>query len=119
LYGPHFWALAIHRCEDYRKAQLPMLPVTHGFAFTRLCIVLYSVLLLAVSFLPYVIGMCAEFYLMAASTLGLMFIYYSLRLYGKDGHSRSLKLFQFSILYLLLLFVAMIVDHNFFLERVL
>jgi len=108
---PHFWALAIYRYEDYSKAKIPMLPVTHGIAFTKLCITLYTVLLLAVSVLPYVFGMSGWIYLISAIILGLIFIYYAVRLQKSDSNRGAHKTFKFSIIYLMLLFSVLLFDH--------
>lgn len=111
---PHFWALAIHREHDYRQAQLPMLPVTHGIAFTKLCIVLYTLLMIITTLLPFVFGMSGFFYLIAALILGLGFLYYSVRLYFTKPPKEkpyAMKTFWFSIWYLMLLFFALLWDH--------
>jgi protoheme IX farnesyltransferase len=108
---PHFWALALYRTNDYARAGLPMLPVTHGQQFTRLHILLYSVALLATTILPYIIGMNGWLYLISAIVLGLIFISYAWRLYKNYSDELSRSLFRFSILYLSLLFAALLVDH--------
>ncbi len=108
---PHFWALALYRTNDYARAGLPMLPVTHGQQFTRLHILLYSVALLATTLLPYIIGMNGWLYLIAALVLGLMFVRYAWRLYKNYSDELSRSMFRFSILYLSLLFAALLVDH--------
>ncbi len=108
---PHFWALALYRTNDYARAGLPMLPVTHGQQFTRLHILLYSVALLATTLLPYIIGMNGWLYLIAALILGLMFVRYAWRLYKNYSDELSRSMFRFSILYLSLLFAALLVDH--------
>lgn len=108
---PHFWALALYRTNDYARAGLPMLPVTHGQQFTRLHILLYSVALLATTLLPYIIGMNGWLYLIAALVLGLMFVRYAWRLYKNYSDELSRSMFRFSILYLSLLFGALLVDH--------
>ncbi len=108
---PHFWALALYRTNDYARAGLPMLPVTHGQQFTRLHILLYSVALLATSILPYIIGMNGWLYLLAAIILGLLFVRYAWRLYKNYSDELSRAMFRFSILYLSLLFAALLVDH--------
>ena len=108
---PHFWALAIYRYEDYRKVKIPMLPVTHGINFTVLCILLYTILLFIVSLLPFLTGMSSWLYLVGAVTLGLGFLYMSLKLMlFKDGQT-ALKTFRYSIIYLMLLFVFLLLDH--------
>jgi len=108
---PHFWALALYRNNDYAKAGLPMLPVTHGKQFTRLHILLYSFVLFAATLLPYIVRMSGLFYLVCAIVLSGMFIMYAWRLYKAYSDELSRKLFRFSILYLALLFAALLVDH--------
>lgn len=110
---PHFWALAIYRYEDYKKAEIPMLPVTHGIAFTKLTIVLYTILLLVVSSLPFVIAMSGWLYLVGATVLGLRFLYWALLLYYKENNQIAMRTFRFSIIYLLSLFVILLLDHYF------
>jgi protoheme IX farnesyltransferase len=108
---PHFWALALYRNNDYAKSGLPMLPVTHGKQFTRLHILLYSFVLFAATLLPYVVRMSGLFYLAAAVVLSGMFVMYAWRLYKVYSDALARKLFRFSILYLALLFGALLVDH--------
>lgn len=108
---PHFWALAIYRREDYQKANIPMLPVTHGVFFTKLCVVLYTLLLVATTVLPYATGMSGLIYFISALILGVAFLSQTLLLYFSHKPSEALKTFSFSILYLLLLFTALLVDH--------
>jgi len=108
---PHFWALAIHRREDYAKAGIPMLPVTHGVPFTKLNILLYTALLLVVSLLPYVIRMSGLLYLAAAALLGGGFLYHAWRLWRSEDHALPMRTFHYSIWYLSLLFAALLVDH--------
>jgi protoheme IX farnesyltransferase len=108
---PHFWALAIRRRDDYARAKLPMLPVTHGIAFTKLQILIYSFMLLAVSLFPFVTQMSGLIYLVGALTLGIAFIYHAYRLYKTEGDKLAMKTFAFSILYLGLLFAFLLVDH--------
>ncbi len=108
---PHFWALAIFRNHDYAKAGLPMLPVTHGNQFTRLHILLYSVALMATTLLPYAIRMSGELYLASALALGGMFVSYAWRLYRAYSDELARSMFRFSILYLALLFGALLADH--------
>lgn len=110
---PHFWALAIYRKEDYKKANIPMLPVTHGVPFTKLCIVLYTILLFITTLLPYLTGMSYGIYLLSAIVLGIAFLYYSLRLYLSSDPKEGLVTFNFSIAYLTLLFVALLVDQQY------
>jgi protoheme IX farnesyltransferase len=108
---PHFWALALYRREDYVQAGLPMLPVTHGEKFTLLNILLYTLILLAASMLPYIYGMSGIFYLVSAIILSGIFIYYAIRLYQNYSDQLARKTFKYSISYLALLFAAILVDH--------
>jgi len=108
---PHFWALALYRVEDYRNSGLPMLPVTHGSEFTRLNILLYTVLLLATSVLPVVIGMSGMFYLVCALALGGLFTWYAWMLWRDYSDALSRKTFGYSIFYLAALFGALLIDH--------
>jgi len=108
---PHFWALALYRNHDYANAGLPMLPVTHGQQFTRLHILLYTIALLATTTLPYIIQMSGWLYLVSAWILGGLFIFYAWVLYREYSDALARKLFKFSILYLALLFAALLVDH--------
>ncbi|MGO1708139.1 MAG: heme o synthase [Oleiphilaceae bacterium] len=111
---PHFWALAIHRKEEYAKAGIPMLPVTHGNKFTELHILLYTLMLLAVSLLPFVTGMSGWIYLAGALVLGLRFLHYAIRLLKGDDRRVALNTFKYSITYLMALFVVLLVDHYVF-----
>jgi len=108
---PHFWALAIHRKDEYAKESIPMLPVTHGVEFTKLQIVLYTIILFIVSVLPYVVLMSGIIYLISALTLSSVFLYYSIRLFLSKDNEIAMKTFQFSIYYIFLLFLALLVDH--------
>ncbi len=109
---PHFWALAIHRQEEYARADIPMLPVTHGVAFTRVQIVLYTLALFAVSLLPFVTSMSGPVYLGGAVFLGIGFLAHALRLHFNPQHSAlPMKTFGFSIYYLAALFALLLVDH--------
>jgi protoheme IX farnesyltransferase len=108
---PHFWALALYRVEDYRRAGLPMLPVTHGSEFTRLQILLYTVVLLAATLLPFSIGMSGPIYLAAAVLVGAVFTVYAFRLWREYSDALARKTFRFSIWHLSLLFAALLVDH--------
>jgi protoheme IX farnesyltransferase len=110
---PHFWALAIARREDYQKADIPMLPVTHGNAFTRQYILLYTILLVLITIMPYLSGMSGLIYLVTALGLGGTFLYYALRLRQDEGLELPMKVFRFSINYLMLLFAALLIDHYF------
>ncbi len=108
---PHFWALALYRTQDYAKAGLPMLPVTHGAAFTRLHIVLYTVVLVLVTMLPFIIRMSGLIYLASALALGGVFLAYAIRLYRNYSDTLARATFRYSILYLTALFAALLVDH--------
>jgi protoheme IX farnesyltransferase len=108
---PHFWALALYRTEDYAKAGVPMLPVTHGKRYTRLQVLLYTLILFAVSLLPYVVRMSGLAYLVVAVALGAVFIGYALRIYFAYSDALAQKTFRYSILYLAALFAALLVDH--------
>jgi protoheme IX farnesyltransferase len=108
---PHFWALAIHRKDEYAGVGIPMLPVTHGEQFTKLHILLYTVILLLVTLLPYVTGMSGEIYLVAAMALGIRFIQWSIRMIRNSHKHAAINTFKFSITYLMLLFVALLIDH--------
>jgi protoheme IX farnesyltransferase len=111
---PHFWALAIARKEEYAKVDIPMLPVTHGEAYTRLNILLYSILLVLVTILPYLIGMSGIIYLLTALVLDAYFMYYAIQMYRvPDDMELPMKMFKFSISYLGFLFAALLVDHYF------
>lgn len=108
---PHFWALAIHRRLEYAQADIPMLPVTHGVAFTRLHILLYTVMLFPVTVLPFLIGMSGWLYLLGAVLLGSGFLYYALRLFLTKDDRLAMPAFGFSIIYLFGLFAVLMVDH--------
>ena len=111
---PHFWALAIHRCEDYAKADIPMLPVTHGIPFTRIQIILYTILLFIITLMPYLIHMSGLIYLIGAVFLGLMFLYYVFSMYLKPEDDKlPMQTFVFSINYLMILFGFLLFDHYF------
>ena len=110
---PHFWALAIAKIDDYERVGIPMLPVTHGEQFTRQHILLYTVLLLLVTILPYLTGMSGLIYLVAAIGLGIAFLYYAIRMQRDMDKELPMKVFRFSITYLMLLFAALLVDHYF------
>lgn len=109
---PHFWALAIARKEEYAKVGIPMLPVTHGEAYTRLNILLYTILLVVITIMPYLTGMSGLIYLFAALLLGAVFLYYAIRM-RRDEQDLELPMrtFRFSITYLTLLFTALLIDH--------
>jgi protoheme IX farnesyltransferase len=108
---PHFWALALYRVEDYRKAGLPMLPITHGSEFTRLQVLLYTVVLFASTLLPFVYGMSGAIYLVVAVVLGAGFILYAWQLWRDYSDALARKTFRFSIWHLSLLFAALLIDH--------
>jgi len=108
---PHFWALAIHRKDDYAKENIPMLPVTHGVQFTKLQIILYTIILILVSLLPFVVMMSGVFYFISAIILGTIFLYYSLRLYFDKNDEYAFPTFVYSIYYIFLIFAALLIDH--------
>jgi protoheme IX farnesyltransferase len=108
---PHFWALALYRVEDYRKAGLPMLPVTHGPEFTRLQVLLYTLILLAATLLPFTFRYSGWIYFVAALVLGVMFVVYAWKLWRDYSDALARKTFRFSIWHLSLLFAALLVDH--------
>ena len=108
---PHFWALALYRTEEYAKAGLPMLPVTHGKRYTRLQVLLYTLILFGVSLLPFASRMSGWLYLAAACVLGAIFIGYAIALYARYSDRLARRAFRYSIAYLALLFAALLVDH--------
>jgi heme o synthase len=108
---PHFWSLALYRTEDYARAGVPMLPVTHGRDYTRLQVLLYTLILFGVSLLPYVVRMSGVVYAVAALALGAVFIAYALRIYLAYSDALAQKTFRYSIVYLAFLFTALLVDH--------
>jgi protoheme IX farnesyltransferase len=108
---PHFWALALYRVEDYRKSGLPMLPVTHGSVFTRLQILLYTLVLFAACLLPFVYGMSSWLYLVVAVVLSLGFIGYGWKLFRNYSDELARKTFRFSLIHLSALFAALLLDH--------
>jgi protoheme IX farnesyltransferase len=110
---PHFWALALYRKDEYRKAGLPMLPVTHGEKFTRLYVLLYSFILFACALLPFAYGMSGLIYLGAALVLNTVFMLYAVRLYLRYSDALARRTFRYSIAYLAALFAALLVDHYF------
>ncbi|XOV80123.1 MAG: heme o synthase [Aestuariibacter sp.] len=108
---PHFWALAIHRAKDYEKADVPMLPVTHGIEFTKTAIFLYTILLTLICWMPYLVGMTGVIYLIGATLLNAVFLYYAWKLkYAADSET-AMQTFKFSIVHLMVLFVVLLVDH--------
>ena len=112
---PHFWALAVHRKEEYAKVGIPMLPVTHGEQFTKINILLYTLLLLIVTTLPYLTGMFGLLYLIGEILLGLIFLYWAFVMLVNKDKDAGIKTFRYSITYLAILFVLMLVDHYLFL----
>ena len=109
---PHFWALAIHRVEEYRKVEVPMLPVTHGLEYTRAQILLYTALLFVVTLLPYLTGMSGLIYLTSAVVLGLIFLAYAIKICREPENPKiAFSTFMYSVNYLMILFVALLVDH--------
>lgn len=113
---PHFWALAIHRRDEYAEVDIPMLPVTHGVELTRLHILLYTILLFLVALLPYLIGMSGLLYLLGACLLGGRFLWFAWRLYRDADTRMAMPTFGFSIVYLFALFAVLMVDHYFLLR---
>lgn len=116
---PHFWALALHRKEEYAKADIPMLPVTHGERYTRLHILLYTILMILVTILPYLTGMSGWLYLLGALVLGGGFLYWAIVLLRGKNPDAGMDTFRYSIVYLMALFVVMLVDHYFIAAPVL
>jgi heme o synthase len=108
---PHFWALAIFRRDDYARAQVPMLPVTHGVTYTRWHVLYYTVLLVVITVLPYLTGMSGLFYLGGALVLGGAFLYYAIRLLNPPDDFFPMRVFNFSIIYLMALFAFLLCDH--------
>ena len=108
---PHFWALAIFRREDYARALVPMLPVTHGVQYTRWQILLYTVLLLVVTILPWAVGMSGLFYLGGALVLGLVFLWHAWKLMDPPDEFYAMRVFNYSVVYLMALFAFLLVDH--------
>jgi len=111
---PHFWALAVHKRDDYAKAAIPMLPVTHGVEYTKLHILLYTIILILVTLLPWITGMFGLLYLTTAIILGGGFLYWACVLMWGNNPNAGMETFKYSIWYLLALFVAMIIDHYYF-----
>ncbi len=108
---PHFWALAIYRRHEYKKANVPMLPVTHGVEFTQLHILLYTILLVVVSVMPYLTGMSGIFYLVCALLLGARFLYFAIKLKITGDDGIAIRTFAYSIYYLIGMFGALLIDH--------
>ncbi len=110
---PHFWALAIHKRDEYAKVDIPMLPVTHGVEFTRLHVLLYTIILVIVTLLPYLVTMSGLIYLGSAIILDAIFMYYVIKLQSGKHPAIAMKTFGYSIIYLMLLFAALLIDHYF------
>ena len=108
---PHFWPLAIHRKNDYAKTDIPMLPITHGDAITKLHTLLYTIIMLVVSVMPYLTGMSGVFYLVSALVLGAGFLYHSINLMVTKRPQAAMQTFRFSIFYLIALFIVLLIDH--------
>lgn len=113
---PHFWALAIARKDEYAKVEIPMLPVTHGVEYTRRFILLYTIILILVTIMPYLSGMSGMIYLAVAMLLGGRFLWYALRLKTDDTSKLPMKMFRFSITYLMILFAALLLDHYYLIQ---
>jgi protoheme IX farnesyltransferase len=108
---PHFWALAIYRREEYAKAKVPMLPITHGVDYTRVQILLYTIILTIATILPYATYMCGELYLVGALLLDAVFLYYAIRMMFDHRDELAKRTFSYSIVYLTLLFGVFFIDH--------
>jgi protoheme IX farnesyltransferase len=111
---PHFWALAIHRREEYAAVDIPMLPVTHGVAFTKLHILLYTVIMFLITLLPFVTRMSGPLYLLGAVVLGGGFLYWAIELLRDKNPNAPMETFRYSIIYLMALFIVMLIDHYLF-----
>lgn len=111
---PHFWALAIHRRDEYALVEIPMLPVTHGIAFTKLHILLYTIIMFLITLLPYATHMSGPLYLLGAVVLGAGFLYWAIELLRDKNPNAPMETFKYSIIYLMALFVVMLVDHYLF-----
>lgn len=111
---PHFWALAIYRLEDYAKANIPMLPHTHGVKYTKLNIVLYTILLIVITIMPYVIAMSGLIYVIGVTIANLVFLYYALKLYFSDNRQYAIRTFWYSIYYLAIVFILLLIDHYYY-----
>jgi heme o synthase len=113
---PHFWALAIARKDEYARVAIPMLPVTHGVEYTRQFILLYTIILILITLMPYLSGMSGLIYLSIALSLGGRFLWYALRLKKDDSEQLPMQMFWFSIRYLMFLFAALLLDHYFIIQ---
>ena len=116
---PHFWALAIAKLEDYERVGIPMLPVTHGEEFTRQHILMYTVLLVLITVVPYLTGMSGLIYLVTAIALGARFLWYAIRMRRDPDKELPMQVFRFSITYLMILFAALLIDHYFIIRLTL
>ena len=110
---PHFWALAVHRKDEYAKAEIPMLPVTHGEKYTKISILLYTVLMILVTLLPFAVGMSGWLYILGALILGAGFLYWAIVMMLDRNPNAGMDTFKYSIVYLMALFIIMLVDHYF------
>lgn len=108
---PHFWALAIYRIEDYAKAEVPMLPNTHGIAYTKLNILLYTILLVASTYIPFAINTSGYIYTLGVTALNARFLYWAIKLYRNDEGKIAIQTFRYSIMYLMYLFIFLLIDH--------
>jgi len=108
---PHFWALAIHRRDEYAKVDVPMLPVTHGIPFTRLQVLLYTIIMFVVTLLPYLTRMSGEFYLLGAVIFGGIFLYYAIKMQSSKDPTIAMRTFGYSIIYLMVIFGLLLIDH--------
>ena len=108
---PHFWALAIHRREEYAKVDVPMLPVTHGVAFTRLQVLLYTIIMVAATLMPFATHMSGVVYLAGVSILNAIFLYYAIKMQSGKDETIPIRTFAYSIIYLMLLFALLLIDH--------
>lgn len=108
---PHFWALAIARYDEYAKADIPMLPVTHGIPFTAFCIVLYTLLMIAVTLMPVAVGMSGMLYFAGSTILNAIFLFKTIRLKLTESRKIAMQTFSYSIIYLMLMFVLLLIDH--------
>jgi len=108
---PHFWALAIHRKDEYAKADVPMLPVTHGVEYTRRQVLLYTIIMCAVTLMPFAVRMSGIVYLIGAIILNVIFLYYAIKMQSGKDPSIPMKTFGYSIIYLMLLFALLLIDH--------
>jgi len=113
---PHFWALAVYKYEDYKKAEIPMLPVTHGKDFARLHIFLYSILLFCITLFPFILGLSGFIYLTGVTIIGLKFVIDAYDLMITKSDRRAIRLFKYSITYLAILFAALLIDHYWYLS---